>query len=92
MEFSIPVLSIVTGFMVLANRLVDALVTPIFEKYGLDRFWLKYIAWLVSGVLVFLTGVNLFAELMPNPVVGQILTAIVSGGGANLLHDLTDPK
>ncbi len=93
MELPGNVLAIVIGFMVLANRLVDALVTPVWEKYKIDKFWLKYIAWIASGVLVWLTGANLFAEFIPNVLIGQILTAIVSGGGANLLYDLTDkPK
>ena len=90
MEFIAEVLSIVIGFMVLANRLVEALVTPLFEKYNLDKFWLLYVAWAVSGVLVAFTQVNLFAEYIPNHTIGLVLTAIVAGGGANLLHNLTD--
>jgi hypothetical protein len=89
MEFAPEILAIVIGFMVLSNRLVEALITPIFEKYELDRFWLMYIAWAVSGVLVALSGVNLFAEIMPSAIVGQVLTAVVAGGGANLLHDIS---
>ncbi len=90
MEFDIATLGIVIGMMVLANRLVAALVTPIFEKYGLDKFWLMFVSWALSGVFVWLTGVNLFAAYIPNVLVGKILTAVVAGGGANLLHDLTD--
>jgi hypothetical protein len=90
MEFAPEILAIVIGFMVLSNRLVEALVTPIFEKYKLEKFWLMYVAWAVSGILVWLSGLNLFVEFMPDPLVGKILTAIVAGGGANLLHDLTD--
>jgi hypothetical protein len=92
MEFAPEILAVVVGFMVLANRLVEALITPIFDKYELEKFWLMYVAWAVSGVLVWLAGVNLFAEFMPDPLVGKILTAIVAGGGANLLHDLTDKQ
>ena len=90
MEFDIATLGIVIGMMVLANRLVAALVTPIFEKYGLDKFWLMFVSWALSGVFVWLTGVNLFAAYIPNVLVGKILTAVVAGGGSNLLHDLTD--
>jgi hypothetical protein len=92
MEFAPEILAVVVGFMVLANRLVEALITPIFDKYELEKFWLMYVAWAVSGVLVWLAGVNLFVEFMPDPLVGKILTAIVAGGGANLLHDLTDKQ
>ena len=90
MEFDVTILGIVIGMMVLANRLVAMLVTPIFDKYGWDKFWLAYPAWVLAGVFVWLTGVNLFATAIPNALIGQILTAIVAGGGSNLLHDLTD--
>ena len=90
MEFTQEVLSIVIGFMVLSNRLVEALITPIFEKYELDKFWLMYLAWIVSGVLVFLANANLFTDIIPDPMIGKVLTSIVAGGGANLLHDLVD--
>lgn len=92
MQFDAQVLGIVIGFMVLANRLVAALVDPLFEKLNLDRFWLMYVSWLLAGVMVWLSGVNLFAALIPNALIGQILTAIVAGGGGNLLHDLADQK
>jgi hypothetical protein len=90
MIFEPEVLAIVIGFMVLSNRLVAALITPIFDKYAVDKFWLMYVAWVMAGVLVFLADVNLFAEFIPNLLIGKILTAIVAGGGGNLLHDLTD--
>lgn len=90
MEFDVKVLGVVIGFMVLANRLVAMLVVPLFEKYGLDKFWIMYVAWVVSGIFVTFTQVNLFTVFIPNPVIGMVLTAIVAGGGANLLHDLTD--
>lgn len=90
MEFDIATLGIVIGMMVLANRLVAALVTPLFDHYGWDHFALMYIAWIISGVFVWLTGVNLFVAFIPNVLVGKILTAVVAGGGANILYDLTD--
>ena len=90
MEFAPEVYAVVIGFMVLSNRLVEALITPLFEKFNIDKFWLMYIAWIVAGVLVFLADLNLFAGFMPDPLIGKILTAITAGGGANLLHDLAD--
>jgi len=90
MEFDVTTLGVVIGMMVLANRLVAALVTPIFDKYNLDKFWLMYPSWILSGVFVWFTGLNLFAPFIPNALIGQILTAVVAGGGANMLHDLTD--
>ena len=90
MEFDIVTLGVVIGMMVLANRLVAALVTTLFDKYGWDKFWLMYPAWIVAGVFVWYTGLNLYATFIPNELIGKILTAIVAGGSSNLLHDLTD--
>ena len=90
MIFEAQVLAVVIGFMVLANRLVEMLVTPLFEKFEWDKFWIMYIAWVVSGVLVAFSQVNLFEAFIPNQIVGLVLTAIIAGGGANLLHDLVD--
>ena len=90
MEFDIVTLGVVIGMMVLANRLVAALVTPLFDKYSWDKFWLMYPAWILAGVLVWFTGLNLFAAFIPNELIGKVLTAVVAGGGSNLLHDLTD--
>ena len=92
MEFDVTLLGIVIGMMVLANRLVAMLITPLWDKFGWDKFWLAYPAWILAGVFVWLTEVNLFAAFIPNQLIGQILTAIVAGGGSNLLHDLTDKQ
>lgn len=92
MIFDISILGVVLGFMVLANRLVAMLIDPLFDKFKWDKFWLMYPSWILSGVFVWLAGVNLFATFIPSQLVGQILTAVVAGGGANLLHDLTDNK
>jgi hypothetical protein len=90
MEFDLAVLGVVIGFMVLANRLVEMLITPLFDKYGWDKFWLMYPSWILSGVFVWLSGVNLFTAYIPDVLIGKILTAVVAGGGSNLLHDLVD--
>lgn len=75
-----------------SNRLVEGLIKPIFEKLGWDTFWLMYVAWAVGGLLVGLSGINLFQSTIPNPLAGQILSALVAGGGANLLNDLFPAK
>ena len=75
-------------FLVLVNeRLVSWFITPLFEKFAVDTEWLKYVALVTGGVIVFLSGVNLFVAYMPNPLVGRVLTSIVAGGGSNLLYD-----
>lgn len=73
---------------VVANRLVEGLIVPLFDHFGWDKFVVMYISWVVGGLIVWVSGVNLFVAYIPNPVVGQILTALVAGGGANLLADI----
>jgi len=85
-------LAIAIFLSMVANRLIDALAVPIFERYALDTFWLKYVSWVVGGALVGLSGVNLFVAYLPNEVVGLVLTAIVCGGGANFINDLFGGK
>lgn len=83
----------IAGFLAtVVNRLVEGLVKPIFDKYKWDKFALMYIAWAGGTLLVFFTGIDLFADVFVYPLVGQILTALVVGGGANLLNDLFDGK
>lgn len=81
-------------FLIIVNeRVVAAFFQPIFDKFNLDKFWLTYLAWVTGGLFIWLSGVNLFASYLPNVLLGQILSAIVAGGGSNLLHDLFDkPK
>jgi len=86
----VDVLVIALFLVVVANRLVEALIVPVFDKLAWDKFSIQYIAWLVGGLLVWLSGVNLFSAYLPDPLAGQILTAVLSGGGATLLHDIFD--
>lgn len=77
---------------VVANRIVDALVEPIRKRYpDIDLWWLIYVTWVFGGALSWLAGANLFADLLPDtPMVGMVLSAILVGGGANLIHDVFD--
>ncbi len=82
---------VIAAFMATAaNRLVAGLVEPLFAKFKWDKFYLMYIAWGAGGVLVWVSHVNIFGAYIPDPLIGQILTALVSGGGANFIHDLFD--
>lgn len=87
MDFTETV-ALVVFLATVVNRLVEGLFKPIFDKFKWDHFWLMYVAWVLGGVLVFLAGVDLFGGIFVYPLIGQILTAIVAGGGANLINDL----
>ena len=83
----------IVGFLAtVAEAIVEGFIAPIFDRYEKlkpHKFWLFYVAWVVSGVLVFLSGVNLFEQFIPDyAVVGQVLTSVIAGRGSNFLHDL----
>lgn len=78
---------------VAANRIIEAFVAPIKLRYpDVDLWWLVYVAWVVGGALSYLSGVNLFAAQITNPLAGVILTAVVVGGGSNLIADIFKPQ
>jgi hypothetical protein len=82
--------------IIVANRLVEGLIRPLFDRLDLDTFWLMYVSWAVGGLLVGLGEINLFESVLPERIwgalpgraVGIALSALVAGGGANLVADL----
>lgn len=84
-------LAVAAFLALIVNRLTEALVVPIFDRYNWDKFWVMYAAWGVSAVLVALTTINIFDFIAWRfEIIGYVLTAVVAGGGANFLHDLFD--
>ena len=93
MKFSTAeALTIASFLAVVAKTLVEGLVTPLFDKFKWDKFWLLYVSWGVAAGVVALGQVNLFTGYIANPIVGFVLTALICGGGSNLIHDLFDTK
>jgi hypothetical protein len=88
-------LTIAIFLSVVANRIIEAIAQPVKLKFpALDLWWLIYVSWGVGGLLAWFAGVNLFTALVPSldPMIGRVLTAVVVGGGSNLLADLFQPK
>ena len=88
MNVQLVPLEIVIFLIVVNERTVEAFFSPIFERFKWETKWLMYIAWVTGAAIVFLAETNLFAGYIPNELVGRVLTAIVAGGGSNLLHML----
>jgi len=99
-EFS-PV-AIVAFFSAISKGITELAYKPI--RGLIERFWPEspgayiadqltpYVAWLISGVLVWYSKVNLFEGFMPTGP-GILFTALASGLGANLISDAFDwPK
>ena len=82
-------LAIALFLSIFTNRVLEAVVNPLKQKYPeLDMWWLIYVAWVVGGFVGWLSGVNLLVDYIPSELAGRIMTAIVIGGGANLINDL----
>lgn len=96
------VLLTVALFAGIAAAFTDQLFKPLrdfllwrFPDAGLVTaidFFTPYVSWVISGLLVWFSNINLFPDFFA-PVVGIVVTALVSGFGANKLNDLFDwPK
>jgi hypothetical protein len=73
---------------VIINRLTEILIKPIFERQNWDNFYIVYVTWILGFMLVMLTGIDAFDGLFKFAVVGPILTALIAGGGSNLIYEL----
>lgn len=99
LQFNMAAVGVLLALIVMGERLVEA-VQPVVKPWltRLDT-WLKtpagwagmVFSWLSLSALTFLSGVNIFGEAVPL-LAGQVMTALLAGGGANLLHDLWPVK
>lgn len=73
----------------LVNRIVEGIAQPIRKQWpNLSLWWLIYVAWIVGGLLAFLANINLVPDLFPDPLVGRVVSAVIIGGGANLIKSI----
>jgi hypothetical protein len=82
----------VASFLAVVNKaIVDYVAAPVRQKYQqADLWWLVYVALVSGGVIGWLSGVNVFGEYIPDPLVGRFLTSVLVGGGSSLIHDIFD--
>lgn len=79
----------------IVKSIVAALTAPIKQKWpNADLWWLIYPSWVIGGVIAYSASLNLLSEApglsQLDPQMGRLLTAVIIGGGANLLHDIFD--
>jgi hypothetical protein len=77
-------------FLATTNKiLIDAIFKPLRDRFpGHDFFWLFYVSLLTGGAIGWFSEGNMFAEFIPDPIFGRVLTSILIGGGASLIHEL----
>lgn len=83
---------VVLAFALINNRIIEMIVKPLWdkavEKWKWDNSLLIYIALATGAILSVAADLNVFTEIV-SPLVGKALTAIMLGGGANLINDIT---
>lgn len=75
------------------QKIIDFLIEPVRKHFpDMDLWWVTYLS-LVTGVLItMLSNVNLFGTFLSadSALAGRVLTGILVGGGASLIHDIFD--
>jgi len=95
-------LTLVVLFAAISKTITERFYKPI--RTVVEKSWpesigayiadqaVPYVAWAISGIMVWVSGVNLFEGVMPETA-GVVFTALASGLGANLISDAFDwPK
>ena len=81
------------------NRVVEHVFKPLRsllllyiapEKLAWMDYISPYVAWGLGGLVAWYADINLL-PIFADPLVGKIITSILIGGGAELLHDIFDP-
>lgn len=86
--FDLAAIPVALLLSILVNRLVAYFFTPVFVRMKWDRELLMYVAAVLGFALAWFAQINLLPAIFPNPLVGQIVSAVIVGGGANLIHDI----
>ena len=75
---------------VVNKGIVDYLAAPIKKAYAnLDMWWLVYVSLVTGAGIGFISGLNLFVGTLDG-LPGQVVTSILIGCGASLIHDVLD--
>ena len=83
-------LGIVLAFAFLCESLTEYLFADLLAAFGLDARYLKYVASVVGVALCLAYNIDALSDLGLGPrlpYVGQVLTGIMLGRGANYVHD-----
>ena len=80
----------VAVFLAMANeRIVEYLFKPLKRRWPeVDMWWIPYVVLVTGFVIGYLSKINLFSQWISNPLLSQILTATVVGGGSELVHQI----
>jgi hypothetical protein len=78
---------------VVNSKIVDYVADPVRKKFpDADLWWLIYVSLATGAAVGWFAEINLFREIVPNVILGRVLSSILIGGGASLLHDIFDKE
>ena len=78
---------------VVNSKIVDYVADPVRKHWpDADLWWLIYVSLATGAAVGWFAEVNLFSAIVPNVVLGRVLSSILIGGGASLLHDIFDKE
>jgi hypothetical protein len=78
---------------VVNSKIVDYVADPVRKHWPeADLWWLIYVALATGAAIGWFAEVNLFVAIVPNVLLGRVLSSILIGGGASLLHDIFDKE
>ncbi len=74
-----------------ANERLVGYFGPLWKKVPVENF-ARYVSFVFGALLSWLFQIDLVSQLIPTtplfPWAGTLLTALILGGGSNLIHDL----
>jgi len=83
---------VVALFLAVLNKaLVDWIVAPVRKKWPtLDLWFLVYVSGVTGFVIGWLAQVNVLTDYVDDLLLARILSSLLVGGGASLIHDVFD--
>jgi hypothetical protein len=69
------------------SEIVDWVKAPLVKRFPEADFWyFVYVNGALGAIVGWFSTVNLFALVMPNEILGRLLTAAMIGGGSTLIY------
>lgn len=76
---------------VVNSKIIDYIAEPVRKRFPhTDLWWLIYVSLATGAAIGWFAQINLFSQIVPNALLGRILTSVLIGGGGSLLHDIFD--
>ncbi len=88
--FDAAALTIALFLATINYKIVDYFVTPLFDQFGWPKKFMMYVSGVTGLLIALAANVNLFTGMFQSPIIGVILTGLLTGAGANIIHDVTD--